>query len=231
MITEKNIKQLAFDLGADLCGIAPVRRFEKAPRGFHPEDIFPEAKSVVVIAKRFPEGPFYSQSPIPYTVVKGVILNEVIRITCLLCVRIEQRGNAVAVPIPSEPYEYWDETKREGRGLLSLKHAGYLAGLGVIGKNFLLTNKEYGNRITLGAVLLNLELEGDSVADYEFCSEKCRLCIDACPVHAIGRLTVNQKFCRSNCEGQTKKGNYLILCSKCMKICPNGKGIRTFSNP
>jgi hypothetical protein len=44
---EETIRSLAYDLGADLCGIAPVERFDDAPPGFRPRDIFPQAKSVV----------------------------------------------------------------------------------------------------------------------------------------------------------------------------------------
>jgi hypothetical protein len=38
----------------DLIGVAPVDRFQDLPKGFHPLDILPEAKSVIVSAKYFP---------------------------------------------------------------------------------------------------------------------------------------------------------------------------------
>ncbi len=224
MITGQITKELAKQLGADLCGVAPVDRFDQAPQGFHPRDIFPEAKSVLVIAKRFPEGPFHSRSPIPYSVANDVILAEVTRLTCELCDRLERQGPLRAVPVPSEPYEYWDAPNREGRGLLSLKHAGWLAGLGVMGRNTLLAHREFGNRICLGAALLDVELPGDAMADYRLCAEDCRLCIDTCPVHAIGGSTVNQKLCRGNSQGRTTKEDPIYVCNKCRAICPNGRG-------
>jgi epoxyqueuosine reductase len=140
MRIEETIKSLARNLGADLCGIAPVERFRDAPAGFRPTDVFPQAKSVVALAKRFPEGPFHSRSLIPYTAANDVFLQEITRITVLLCAGIEAETGARAVPVPSEPYEYWDVENREGKGLLSLKHAAWLAGLGVITANSLLTN-------------------------------------------------------------------------------------------
>lgn len=224
MTIEEAIKSLARDLGADLCGIAPVARFDDAPAGFQPRDIFPRAKSVVVLAKRFPEGPFHSQSPIPYTTASDVIRQEVTRIAILLCAAVEAHADAQAVPIPSDPYEYWDAENREGRGLLSLKHAGWLAGLGVITANSLLTNDRYGNRICLGAVLLDIKLEGNDIADYSFDCERCHLCIDTCPVHAIHGPTVTQKLCRSNSESTTAKGHALYVCNACRRVCPNGMG-------
>ncbi len=53
MINADSIKKIAFELGADLCGIAPVECFNKAPKGFRPADIYEDTKSVVVIAKKF----------------------------------------------------------------------------------------------------------------------------------------------------------------------------------
>lgn len=225
MINADSVKNIAYELGADLCGIAPVESFSRAPEGFKPTDIYPEAKSVVVMARKFPEGPFLSKSPIPYTVINDTILNEVIRISSTLCIRLEQENGTIAVPVPSDPYEYWDEEKREGRGLISLRHAGYLAGLGVLGKNTLLTNATYGNRIVLGAALLNIEVEPDKPADYEFCSPDCQVCIKSCPAGALDGKRVTQILCRAVSQGHTKKGDYLYICNNCRKLCPNGKGL------
>jgi epoxyqueuosine reductase len=228
MIDNSQVKRLAVELGADLCGVAPVERFEKAPQGFHPRDLFPQTRSVVVVAKRMPEGPFYcTTSMIPYTIVMGVTLTEVLRISCLLGARIEREAGVVAMPMPGDPYDYWDEQQREGKGLLSLRHAGWLAGLGVLGKNTLLTNAQYGNRLSLGAVLLDIELEGDPMIDSSFCPATCHLCIDTCPVGALTGVKVTQKLCRSHSVGKTKKNEPIYTCNACRKTCPNGPGRRT----
>lgn len=224
MIASQTIKDIAGQLGADLCGVAPASRFDQAPKGFHPRDLFPQVRSVLVVAKRVPEGPFHSHSPIPYSVVNDVILAEVARLVCALCVQLERLDHLCAVPVPSEPYEYWDGPNREGRGLLSLKHAGWLAGLGVMGKNTLLTSREFGNRICLGAILLDIKLEGDAMADYQLCNGNCRRCVEACPAQALDGLTVNQKLCRGHSQGRTTKGEPIYVCYRCRVVCPNGKG-------
>jgi len=224
MISADSVKKIAFELGADVCGIAPVERFREAPKGFGPADIYADTKSVVVIARRFPEGPFLSNSMIPYVVTNDAVLREVIQISCSICNRLECEGDVVAVPVPSEPYEYWDQERCQGRGILSLRHAGYMAGLGVLGRNTLLANSTFGNRIVLGAILLNIEIEPDDLADYNFCPPDCRVCIENCPAGALGGKTVNQKLCRAVSQGHTKKGDYLYLCNNCRKLCPNGKG-------
>jgi epoxyqueuosine reductase QueG len=230
MIDSGRVKQLAIDLGADLCGVAPVERFDLAPKGFHPKDLFPEARSAVVIAKRMPEGAFCcAGSAIPYSVATRAILMEVTRISCLLSAQIERLCDAVALPVPTEPYECWDEERREGRALLSFKHAGWLAGLGVLGKNTLLVNGRYGNRLGLGVVLIDAELEGDPIIASSFCSPACRLCLDTCPAGALNGTSVNQKLCRGRCEGKTKKNEPLYTCNACRKVCPNGTGVRVIS--
>lgn len=221
MVTNKEVKEIASCLGADICGIASVERFAEAPKGFHPQDIFPDTKSVIVIGKRLPSGIFHTSNPVPYTSANAVILHEVIRISCQLCIELERKDELIAIPIPSEPYEYWDEEKQEGRGILCLKHAGHLAGLGTIGKNSLLINHEYGNRLVLGAVLLNIALEGDQADNSRLCDDACTLCIDSCPVHAINESGVNQKLCRSISGQVTQKGYCLYVCNTCRKVCPN----------
>ena len=56
------------------------------------------------------------------------------------------------VPIPcDDPYEYWEPENQYGRTILFLRHAGYLAGLGVLGKNTRLINEKFGNMIQLRA--------------------------------------------------------------------------------
>ncbi|MGE5296177.1 MAG: 4Fe-4S binding protein [Solirubrobacterales bacterium] len=225
MRIEETIKDLAGNLGADLCGIAPVERFDDAPAGFRPRDVFPQAKSAVVVARRVPEGPFHAVGAIPYTTTCNMILMEVTQMVVSLCSAIERRATVQAVPVPSEPYEYWDAENCEGKGLLSLKHAGWLAGLGVITANSLLTNELYGNRICLGALLLDAELAGDEIAGRNYNCDRCRRCVDACPVHAIDRGVVNQKLCRKNCGGRTAKGDLLYVCNTCRRVCPNGGGL------
>lgn len=116
-------------------------------------------------------------------------------------------------------YEYWDDEKREGRGLISLKHAAVQAGLGSLGKNSIFITSQYGNLITLGAILTNLELEPDAMSE-DICIKGCNLCVKACPVSAIENGTVSQKKCRENAYGKSNRGFETIECNKCRAVCP-----------
>ncbi len=225
MLKAKQIKKIAAKLGADICGIASAGRFNGAPEGYHPKDIYSDAKSVIAFAKRFPVSALSSNSFAPYTVFSDIVREEVSKIALQLSYIIED-SSGVGIPIPSSPYTYYDEAKKEGRGTLSFRHAGYLAGLGFLGKNTLLVNKKYGNMITLGAVITNLELESDSIVDYNYCRESCLLCLKNCPSKALDGTTVNQKLCRENSEFINKKGDVFYSCGRCRTVCPYKTGYK-----
>ncbi len=224
MMTAARVKELSREAGADLCGIAPVSRFSGAPEGFRPPDIYPGAKSVAVVAKRLPEGIFLSPNPVPYTFACDTTMQAVFSLILDLSVKLEDAGVA-AVPVPSEPYVFWDEEKREGRGILSLKHAATLAGLGTMGKNTILTNPVFGNRITLGALLVDADLDPDPVLVGDMGCDECGLCIESCPAHAITDAGVDQKRCRRASSIVTKKGYSLYTCRACRSVCPHGPGL------
>lgn len=219
------LKKSVLAMGADLCGIAPAGRFAQAPEGFRPQDIWEDARSVLVFACRLPLGCLEADSCIPYTHVNSVVTQEVDQLTQKISLWLEAQG-CRAVPIPSDdPYEYWDKEKSYGRAILSLRHAGHLAGLGIIGRNNLLVNNQYGNMIQLGAILLDREMEGDPLAEYQGCPPGCRLCIQRCPQKALDGSTVDQSLCRPVSNFRNEKGYVLKKCFLCRQVCPISKGI------
>lgn len=225
-ISTGEIKDRVKSLGVDLCGIAPVERFKDAPSGFHPTDVLSGCQSVIVIAARFPVSTLYSSSQAAYTFVRNKLVEKVDSISFQVASELEMLGST-AVPIPSsEPYEYWDDTRRHGQGIISLKHAAVRAGLGHMGKNTLLINKEFGNMLWLGAVLLADTLEYDQVADYRVCKPECIICLNACPVNALDGTTIVQLKCRSISGKYTEGGGGVYTCNLCRKLCPHHKGIK-----
>ena len=227
MINSKIIKKRAIQKGADIRGIAPVARFVNAPKGFHPCDIYPDCKSAIVFASHFSLSTLHARTNVPYTFIRNMMVNKLDGIEYHLSQELETE-DIPSIPIPSaEPYEYWDPDKRHGSGILSLKHAGQLAGLGVIGKNTLLINDKYGNMIWLGAILVPIDLEPDPLASYEGCIPECTLCIDSCPQHALDGTTINQKLCRERSNSTTEGGGWVLSCNICRKVCPNHKGLPT----
>jgi epoxyqueuosine reductase len=225
MMNNFKIKEKATTFGADLCGIATIDKFTDAPVGFHPVDIFPECKSVIVVGVQFPHSALTLSTKSPYTFVRNMMVRRLDEISFKLACDLETNG-IPSVPIPSaEPYDSWDVERRHGRGVLSLKHAGQLAGLGMIGKNTLLLNEKFGNMIWLGAVLTSAGLESDAVSTINMCPDKCRICLEACPQNALDGVTINQKLCRSRSISSTEGGGWVLLCNSCRSICPKHRGL------
>jgi epoxyqueuosine reductase len=108
-----HLKAVAAAAGADLCGVASVDRFNDAPAGFHPLDLWPAAKSVAVLAIGFPEAPFHAQTMVPYTAVNDRLLDQITGLLCKVALEMECKYPLMALPMPGEPYEYWDAKKSD----------------------------------------------------------------------------------------------------------------------
>jgi len=216
---EDKIKELLMELGINIYGIANIERFVNAPSGFHPTDILSDAKSVIVFGKPFSKGVFEARTNVPYTLLGVKLSQRIDDISTSLSLKIEEEG-FTAVPVPSsEPYEYWNFEKRHGKGILSLKHAAVLAGLGCLGKNTLLINKNFGNRFWLGAVISNIDLKQGEIAQ-NLCTDSCRICIESCPQAALDGISISQKKCREKCFSATEGGGWIYACNICRKVCP-----------
>ena len=223
-MNNNDIKTAAFASGADICGIASIERFKNAPAGFHPSDIYKDTKSAVVFARRVPKGAVRSGNTLPYSISDEIATDQIRHITYNFSLLLEDKG-IVAVPVYTEPYAYWDKETFTGKGDLSLKHAGYLAGLGVFGRNHLLYNYKYGNMIKLGALLINIEAAPDEIQSFSFCKDTCLLCLKNCPSGALETGSVIQKKCRNQSEGLTLKGYPITTCTACRTLCPYSCGI------
>lgn len=227
MEVKEQIREIILSSGADVCGIANVESFSTAPKGFHPSDIFADCRSVVVFGLSLPKGLTKIDSKLIYAHFNSLSCSQVDLIASKAAKRIEKEFGGNAVPLPSDdPYDFWDQEKMEGHGLLSMKHAAVAAGLGTLGKSTLLLNSQYGNWLTLGAVLLDLDLPSDPPAE-KICIPECDLCLKHCPVQAIDGKSVIQKKCRLNTYGTNARGFCTVNCNKCRTICPMRFGKRS----
>ncbi|BBB90989.1 MAG TPA: epoxyqueuosine reductase [Methylomusa anaerophila] len=225
-ISSDEIKCRTKNLGADLCGIASVERFADAPSGFHPTDVVAGCKSVIVITARFPVSTLSASSQAAYTFVRNRMVDKVDSITFQVAAELESLGSC-AVPVPSaDPYDYWDDSRRHGQGIISLKHAAVRAGLGRMGKNTLLVNDELGNMLWLGAILIDKDIEPDPIADYQTCMPDCRICLDSCPAKALDGTTIEQGKCRGVSAKYTEGGGGVYACNLCRKVCPQHSGLK-----
>lgn len=240
------IKERALALGFDKVGIVPAaplaaeraRLEEWLRRGYHgemnwmardpeqrtdPRLVFPEARSVVVVALNYFTPHTHDADPAhgkisryawgdDYHDVLGGKLKEL-----LAWIKEEWPAAEGKACVDIQP--------------LMDKAWGVRAGLGWIGKHTNLITREYGSWVFLGELLLNLELQDDAAPSEDHCGT-CTLCIEACPTGAITEpYVVDSNRCISyatielrapeipapvaaNLEG------WLYGCDICQDVCP-----------
>ena len=219
------IKEAALEFGAHGCGIASIERFKDAPEGFGPKDVFSECRSVIVFIKQMPTDAIFAENPIPYTHVAYKMYEDLDKIGMELC-RFFQNNKIKSVLIPADvPYLYWDQENMHGKGIISLKHSAVLAGLGILGKSTIFINKELGNMVYIGAVLIDEAVQADELVEDFKCPTGCSKCLDVCTQHAMDGITVNQKLCREKSFFKAGRGWDLYNCSECRKVCPFRTGL------
>lgn len=218
----EEVKKRLISLGADLCGIAGIDRFGGAPAGFHPKDVLPDSKSVIVFAKRFPAGTLSCKSTVPYTIVRNILSDKMDKISVQFCTDMEKLG-IIAVPTGTIGPSEFDKNTQRFRNIVSAKHAAQAAGLGVIGKNTLLITPQFGNMVWLSVILIEIELKSDKLIEKKFC-DNCDLCIKACPVQALGQPEMKQQICSGYAFGGENGGDWKIKCHRCRDICPHCYG-------
>lgn len=216
-LTNQSVKELMRSLGADLCGIAGMDRFDDAPEGFHPLDVMPSCKSVISFGCRFPAGTLRCNSPVPYTRVRNSITAKMDAMALDFCIEMEKKG-AACVPVPTNE-SVWDEKTGRWRSIISQKHAAQAAGLGTIGRHSLLITPEFGSMVWLGAVLCELELEPDALKE-NICNN-CNRCVEVCPVGALEWQELKQQACCDYAFGDDERlQSWVISCHKCRDVCP-----------
>ena len=104
------------------------------------------------------------------------------------------------------------------------------SGLGFVGKNTLLINRQQGSFFFIGHIILDLELEYEESNPANYCGS-CTLCIDACPTNALQAFELDARKCISYLtieyrgitlpEGLNKKfNNWIFGCDICQDVCP-----------
>lgn len=220
-ISNKEVKEIMYSLGADLCGIASVDRFGEAPQGFHPLDVLPVCKSVISFAVRFPVGALLCDTPVPYTRIRNSLTPKMDAIALNMCIELEKRG-IVSVPIPTNE-SLWDEKTGRWRSIVSQKHAAQAAGLGTIGRHSLLITPRFGSMVWLGCILCDAEIEADEMLA-DICVG-CNKCVQVCPVNALEKEQLNQQACWKHAFGEDEKLQaWVISCHKCRDACPYNLG-------
>ncbi|MCR4442830.1 MAG: hypothetical protein QHH10_10685 [Peptococcaceae bacterium] len=212
------VKNTAIRLGADLVGITDPASLDGSPDG-HPSPfrILPQARSVVVVARRMPYGALEIPHP-PFDgpideleVVNGgvsvasymTMFFNLQHLVFDLAYFIEKTGY-IAVPV--SPSHGRDE--KRWVGTISLRKAAEQAGLGEFGRHMLIITPQYGPRVFFAAVITSAALEIDGPQTGRQGCEGCAVCNAArrCPVHAINET--GEGFNRLRCVWGASWGLY-----------------------
>jgi len=211
-LTSETVKEYGLNAGARVVGIAASKDFGLAPDGFKPSDNLEGCLSVIVLGSPLPQEVLGSVTE--YTVNRNAMLNQ-----------MTNTAKEVAKRINTDGYKAKAVSASGGKtvdgkmyGHISLKHAAELAGIGLITRNYLLTNHQYGNLLWLSAVLTNANLIPDKKALNNIC-DNCNKCVKACPSGALDDPTsFVSKGCSKFFTLVNKK--FEIKCFACRKVCP-----------
>ena len=197
-----------------------------ADRRGHPNDLWPEAKSVVVVGmnygprenplaqlERCDEGAVsvYAQGRDYHDVVKG---------------KLKQLASWMAAKTQHDVKAFVDTAP------VMEKPIAQAAGIGWQGKHTNLVSRDLGSWLFLGSIFTTLALNSDA-PDSDHCGS-CQACLDICPTRAfpapyqldarrcISYLTIEHKGHIAR-ELRPLMGNRIYGCDDCLSVCPWNK--------
>ena len=238
------VKQLASDLGFNFCGIARATKLDDDARRLEfwlnngmqgnmhymeryfdqridPCQLVPGAKSVITLLLNYfptdkqndgtPKISKYAYGKDYHEVIREK-LNKLIELIKINLGEIHGRGFVDSAPVLERT---WAQR----------------SGLGWIGKNGNLINKENGSFFFIATLITDLDLEPDEPFAKDYCGT-CSRCIDACPTDAIlpGKVidgskcisyfTIELKDMLIPSEMKGKFENWAFGCDICQDVCP-----------
>ena len=238
------IKETATTLGFEQCGIAKAQKLDEDAtrlenwlnKGMHgsmqymenyfdlridPAKLVPGAKSVITLLKNYypsqvqsidaPKISKYAFGKDYHTVIRNQLI-EFIQLIKENIGDIHGRGFVDSAPVLERT---WAQR----------------SGLGWIGKNGNLINKQTGSFYFIATLITDLELEYDDPFAKDYCGS-CTRCIDACPTEAIlpdkvvdgskciSYFTIELKELLIPIEMKGKFDNWMFGCDTCQDVCP-----------
>ncbi len=213
-ISSHIVKVYGKEAGADIVGSAAAKGCDCGARGFKRDEKLEGCLSVIVLGTPFPRESL-EVSKSAYTDIRNAMVTKMTDAAKKVTKRIKALGYQ-AKSISSLGGEYIDG---KFYGHISLKHAAELAGLGIIGRNYLLTSPQYGNLLWFSAVLTDAELTPDKREPYNICAN-CNKCVEACPSGALNDpASFAGKDCGKTCW-KTVNNRRELDCYLCRLVCP-----------
>lgn len=246
MLLSSRIKEKAAELGFCKIGIVAANRLETEgglffrwlQDGFHgemawmkrepekwtdPKQIFPNARTVVVLAMNYYTPNEHEDSPSTGKISRyawGDDYHDVLR----------ERLRELLEWIKTEDPEADGKVCVDTTPVLE-KAWAVRAGIGWLGKHTNVITTTHGSWVFLGEIILNLELEYETETVDDHCGS-CTACIDACPTGAIVEpYVVDSRKCISYAtielrdetlpdEIASNQNGWLYGCDICQDVCP-----------
>ncbi|MBI5115970.1 epoxyqueuosine reductase [Candidatus Poribacteria bacterium] len=244
----RKIESYLYQERMDVVGVANAADWSSPMKETIPGEILEDCRSIVVFGKEIPPATFtarnhaaglYHQIASNYYITMDSVATDVALMLT--------REGFPSIPLAGQKPMFM----RKGKywGVVSLKHAAVRAGLGTMGRNSLLINEDFGNRLRLAGLLTTAPLPAGKPTGKSHCPEKCRKCVETCPVKALdGSGNIDQYKClrrsiasplmgalflsqwlrsfRSadrNFEltGNTLGSIYVYSCHQCLVSCPH----------
>ncbi len=203
MSLKERIKKAAYDLGADLVGFGGIDRCRHAPPMMSPQGLYPQAKTVIVMAIHHPDacielgGERHPQEIGPYS-VQYLMNSRLDEMSYRLATFVERQGYG-AVPIVSSNiwrYNEYKELKAVFAPDVSHIYMAVVAGLADLGFNGLALSPEYGARNRFITVITDAEVEADPLIRPGTVCDRCMLCRTHCPTEALSKEIAGDKVLR-----------------------------------
>jgi epoxyqueuosine reductase QueG len=213
------LKKFCQGLGIDLFGVADIAKIKK--------DFMLSRRSLEKFAKAISLGVRLSKSileeienaPTRLYFHHYRTVNTFLDQIALKLGNYIQRKGYLSLPIPASQIIDWQNQKAH----LSHKQIGYLAGLGWMGRNNLLVNKDLGAQFRLVSILTDMPLKVDRPTK-EDCG-KCIGCVTICPVQAIKENPLDFDYFKCFEKLKDFQKQRLVeqyICGVCVKVCNGG---------
>jgi epoxyqueuosine reductase len=214
-----SLKKFCRQWGADIFGVADIARIRK--EFVLPAELAQALDKAVVLGVRLSTALLQEikDQPTKLYFHHYRTLNAFLDQLALRTVNFIQAKGFLALPIPASQIIDWQNQQAH----LSHKKIGYLAGLGWIGRNNLLVNKNLGSQFRLVTILTTMPLKTDKPVK-DSCG-RCRACVTVCPSGSIKENPAD--FDHMKCFEKLKEFQKLRLvdqyiCGVCVNVCKGG---------
>lgn len=233
MLTSKQIKEKAKELGASVCGIGKIYAEENPQRD--PRMILPNAKCIIGFGFMVPKGLYKAMENgnqyYTYTTLGVKYIDEEMAEIFLLkiggmienqgydaCLQkaipnLRIKGDKSTNPEVVDTYELIHaEAVEEGKPvpdvIIDFGKAAKACGIGEMGLNGKIANRQYGPFMRYCFIITDAPLECDTEVSDSIC-DKCGACIEACPANAITEEGLNTWQCSVYYKGAHKTNPFM----------------------